>query len=78
MNYQYKVVPFIGKLKSGESAEIAAQQLQNLISQYTSQGWEFVQLGDVNIEIQPGCIAALLGQKASYITFDQVVFRKSQ
>jgi hypothetical protein len=77
MSYQYKVVPFIGKLKSGESAEIAAQQLQSVISQNTSNGWEFVQLGDVNIEVQPGCLAGLLGQKAAYVTFDQVIFRKA-
>jgi hypothetical protein len=76
MKYQYKIVPFIGKIKSGQGADIAAQQLESLISMYVNEGWEFVQLGDVNIEIQPGCLAGLLGQKAAYVTFDQIIFRK--
>jgi hypothetical protein len=77
MKYQYKIVPFIGKIKSGQGAEIAAQQLESVISQYVTAGWEFVQLGDVNIEVQPGCLGGLLGQKAAYITFDQIIFRKA-
>ena len=78
MKYEYRVVPFIGKVKSGQGAEIAAQQLQSLISSHVASGWEFVQLGDVNIEIQPGCLAALFGQKAAYVKFDQVIFRKGE
>ena len=77
MKYQYKIVPFIGKIKSGQGAGIAAQQLESVISQYVQAGWEFVQLGDVNIEVQPGCLAGLLGQKAAYVTFDQIIFRKA-
>jgi len=77
MKYQYKIVPFIGKIKSGQGADIAAQQLESVISQYVDAGWEFVQLGDVNIEVQPGCLAGLLGQKAAYVTFDQIIFRKA-
>ena len=76
MKYEYKVLPFIGKIKSGEGAEVAARQLQVVISEYAASGWEFVQLGDVNIEIQPGCLAGLLGQKAVYVKFDQLIFRR--
>ena len=58
MNYEYKVVPFIGKLKSGlfgdvEDAGEVSKQLEAVISQHASQGWEFVTLNDVNIEIKP-------------------------
>ena len=74
--YQYQVVPFIGKIKgSGTAAEVASQ-LQATISQHTSQGWEFWQLSDVNIEVQPGCITGLLGQKTNYVRFDQLIFRR--
>ena len=74
--YQYQVVPFIGKIKGSGTATEVASQLQATIGQHVSQGWEFWQLSDVNIEVQPGCIAGLLGQKTSYVRFDQLIFRR--
>lgn len=74
--YQYQVVPFIGKIKGSQTATAVASQLQATIDQHVSQGWEFWQLTDVNIEVQPGCLAGLLGQKTSYVRFDQLIFRK--
>ena len=76
MKYEYLVVPFIGSIKSHQGADVAAQQLQTVISHYANAGWDFVQMGDVNIEVKPGCIAGLFGQSASYIRFDQVIFRR--
>lgn len=73
--YQYHVVPFIGRIKSNQSANDVSAQLEDLINQYASKGWEFYQLNDVNIEVQPGCLGRLFGAKASYIQFDQVIFR---
>ena len=77
MQYEYKVVPFIGQIKSGDSAQTAASQLQTAISSNARDGWEFYQLGDVNIEVQPGCLWALLGQKSAYVRYDQIVFRRA-
>lgn len=76
MAYQYQVIPFIGKIKNNQSAADVAGQLQAVISQHALQGWEFYQMSDVNIEVQPGCLAGLLGTKVSYVRFDQIVFRK--
>lgn len=75
--YQYSVVPFIGKIKGKQSAQDVAQQLQAVINDQAEKGWEFVGLADVNIEVQPGCLGALLGGKNTYLRFDQVVFRKA-
>lgn len=77
MSYQYKVVPFIGRIKGSQSAADVAPQLESIINQHAGQGWEFYQLNNVNIEVQPGCIAGLLGSKVSYVQFDQLIFRKS-
>ncbi|MHB8521891.1 MAG: DUF4177 domain-containing protein [Limisphaerales bacterium] len=82
MKYEYKVIPFIGKLKSGrfgslEDAGEVSKQLEAVISQQASQGWEFVTLNDVNIEIKPGCLAGLFGSKTAYMPFDQVIFRRA-
>lgn len=76
MGYEYKVVPFIGQIKGSQSAADVAKQLEGAIGQHASQGWEFYQLSDVNIEIQPGCLSGLFGAKVQYVRFDQLVFRK--
>ena len=73
---QYKVVPFIGKIKSNQSASEVSSQLQSVINSEASQGWELDQIQAVNIEVKPGCIAALFGSTEVYVKFDQVIFRK--
>jgi hypothetical protein len=78
----YLVIPFIGKIKSGffssENAETVSRQLQSLINQYSQRGWEFHNIAKVDIEVTPGCLASLFGAKTSYISFDQVVFRRAR
>jgi hypothetical protein len=75
MPYTYKVVPFIGRNRGALSASDVAQQLETAICQHASDGWEFVQLSDVNIEVQPGCLGGLLGAKVEYARIDQLIFR---
>jgi hypothetical protein len=62
--YQYKVVPFIGSIKGNQGADAVAQQLSDAINQYAADGWEFHQMGDVNIRINPGCLASFFGASA--------------
>jgi len=80
--YVYKVVPFIGTLKSGvfsvENAQKVSEQLQLLIDAHVKQGWEFYRIDPVQIQIQPGCLASLFGQRTSWINFDQVIFRRPE
>lgn len=75
MNYDYKVVPFIGQSKGTLSASDVAAQLENAIRYHASIGWEFCQLSDVNVEVQPGCLAGLFGAQVQYVRFDQIIFR---
>ena len=75
-NYEYKVVPFTGKIKGKQTAQDVSEQLKNAISISATNGWEFYQLGEVDVGIAPGCLAALLGAKESYVKFDQLIFRK--
>jgi hypothetical protein len=83
MKYEYRVLPFIGQMKSGlfgvvvQSAGEVSKQLESLINQQAREGWEFVTLNDVNIEIKPGCLAGLFGGKTAYLPFDQIVFRRA-
>lgn len=73
---EYKVIPFIGKIKSSGNAQEVGAQLQAAINQNATDGWEFHSFNDVNIEVQPGCLAGLLGAKAAYVQFDQLVFKR--
>lgn len=79
--YEYKVVPFIGQVKTGffsnEGPHTASKQLEDVIHQHVKQGWEFVEVSHINILTQPGCIASLFGAKVTTVVFDQVIFRKA-
>ena len=81
-DYEYLVVPFVGHLKRGtfsiESATTASKQLQQVINKHSIQGWDFYSIDEINIQVTPGCLASLLGAKASFITLDQVIFRRKR
>ena len=74
--FEYKVMPFIGKIKGRESAVQVSDQLEALINEGAQHGWEFVQLENVNIEVQPGCLASLFGASVSYTRFDMAIFKR--
>jgi hypothetical protein len=80
--YEYLVVPFLGQLKKGvfnnADADDVSKQLQALINKHVGQGWEFYTINDVNIEVKPGCLAGLFGSSSSFISIDQVIFRKQK
>jgi hypothetical protein len=73
----YRVSPFIGKIKGNQNATEVSSQLESAINQNAANGWEFVESTNVNIEVQPGCLAGLFGAKADYMRFDMLVFRQS-
>lgn len=75
-NYQFRVIPFMGRIKGSGSADEVSAQLQSAIAALAREGWEFDSLGNVNIEVQPGCLGALLGAKANYVRYDQLIFRQ--
>jgi hypothetical protein len=81
MTYRYHVVPFVGTIKTGffstDNAQTVSSQLEALIAHYVQQDWDFYSIEKVDIQVKPGCIGSLLGQSASHISFDQVIFRKA-
>jgi len=76
MSFIYRVIPFIGKIKNTQSAADVSDQLEALIDDGAKEGWVFDQLSNVNIEVQPGCLAGLFGAKVAYTRFDMVIFKK--
>jgi hypothetical protein len=77
---KYKVVSFVGQIKSGffstEGPHTASQQLEDVINTHVNQGWEFCEVSHIDILVQPGCLAGLLGAKVSTVVYDQVIFRR--
>ena len=76
MSYTYKVIPFMGHIKSNQGASDVSAQLESLINQHAVDGWEFYELDEVNIAVSPGCLAGLFGRPTVYTKYDQVIFRQ--
>lgn len=75
---EYKIVPFVATLnQQQQNTNIVAQQLDDLVKNYVSQGWKYVSLENVSTYIQPdnGCFG--LGAKQGFIaSYQMVVFSK--
>lgn len=71
------VVPFIAHITHDGSSKEVAQQLQRLINEYASQGWEYLRLESVETAIaaDAGCFG--LGAKPGYTTvYRMAVFKQ--
>ena len=74
---RYKVVPFIASVSSKEGAQTAAGQLEELINQMSSEGWEYVRLESVDTYIAGGGGCFGIGATpATSTSFSMAVFRK--
>ena len=56
--YEFRVLPFVANITQQQGSAEAASQLQQVISQYSGQGWEFVRLETVETFINgdSGCL----------------------
>ena len=73
----YKVVPFLAQITQKDTTATVAGQLQALINEHSSQGWEYVRLENVETQVAPenGCFG--IGAKPGFNTiFKMVVFKK--
>ncbi len=81
-DFEYRVIPFIGNIRGGmfsqENATTVANQLEKLINEGARNGYELYRIDPVQIQVNPGCLGGLLGQKEAYIRFDQVIFRRQK
>ncbi|NQV52837.1 MAG: hypothetical protein HQ500_06620 [Flavobacteriales bacterium] len=73
----YKVVPFVAQITQKDTTATVAGQLQTLINEHSSQGWEYVRLENVETKVAPdnGCFG--IGGKPGFSTvFKMVVFKQ--
>lgn len=78
--YEYTIVPFIGKIKSGlrstQTVSDVAAQLAAVVQTHAAAGWMFHSINSVSIDVSPGCLASLFGKPAFSMKFDQIIFYK--
>jgi len=78
---QYHVVPFTANIVTGQGADAAAEQLEEMINHFASQGWDYVRLESVSTIVtnpgNAGCagFGAVPATSAETIVY-MVVFRK--
>lgn len=76
---KYKAVPFVASLDHKKpSGEAAAIQLQDIISQHSREGWDYVRLENVSAWVAPdtGCFG--IGAVPGYNTIRQVIVFEKQ
>lgn len=73
----YKVVPFKATISSSGTPGDAASQVQSIIQQHVSEGWEFVSCGniDTTIAASGGCFG-VGGTPASNTSVMVLVFKQ--
>ena len=74
---QYKVVPFNAVISRNDGADQAAKQLQALIDNMRADGWEYVEMANIDtyVEGTNGCFG--FGAKPGYsVSVAAVVFKK--
>ncbi|CAM1354715.1 MULTISPECIES: hypothetical protein [Tenacibaculum] len=71
---EYKVIPFIPSInRNKENSTQVAQQLEDIIANYTNQGWQYIRLESVQTYIVPdqGCFG--LGAKPGFTAYRQML-----
>ena len=74
---EYRVVPFVASIAMNDGAGAAASQLQAMIAQQASEGWEYVRLENVETHIagNSGCFG-LGATPDRTVSVSMIVFRK--
>jgi hypothetical protein len=74
---EYKVIPFNAVVRENNGAVLAAKQLQQLIDEMKADGWEYVEMVNIDTFVQgnDGCLG--IGSTPSYnVSVAAVVFRR--
>jgi hypothetical protein len=77
---QYKVIPFVANISPGDNAGTAAGQLAALINREGADGWEYLRMESLEININDpgteGCFGFGSTPPTHQVTrYDMVVFR---
>jgi hypothetical protein len=74
---EIKVVPFVPQVTDVNPAFAAASELQTLINQMNSEGWEFVSLSSMQTAVKPtGCNSNQQKGQATVVNIQLLIFKK--
>ncbi len=74
---EIKVVPFVPQVTDVNPSNAAANELQSLINQMYSEGWEFVSLSSMQTSVKPtGCNSAAEKGTSSVVNIQLLIFKK--
>ena len=83
---EYKVVPFIANIETGQGAEDAAKQLEELININSGKDWAYARMETIDIIVHDpgspasGCFGSTPAVPATNTSmkYDMVVFQKNK
>jgi len=78
--YQYKMVqvpPNIEVQAKQHKGNEAAAYLEGVVNTHARDGWEFYRVDAIGVNVRPGCLGVLLGQKEAFSTYYVITLRKS-
>lgn len=79
MSYVYKMVqapPTISVKEKAHKGTEAAAYLESVVNEMAQQDWEFYRVDSIGVQLQPGCLGGLFGQKGSESLYYVITFRK--
>lgn len=79
MKYTYKMVqipPNISISAKQHKGGEAAVYLQDVVNEHADDGWEFQRVDQIGVNVKPGCLSGLLGQKTGFSYYYVISFRK--
>lgn len=80
MSFTYKMVqipPSILVKGNTTQGTEAASYLEGVVNEHAAEGWEFFRVDPIGVQTQPGCLAGLLGQHATEVTYYVITLRKA-
>lgn len=81
MSFIYKMVqipPAISVQAKAHTGNEAAAYLESVVNDMAGQGWEFLRVDAIGVQVQPGCLMVLFGQKTTETTYYVITFRRPQ
>lgn len=77
--YRYRMVqmPPNIRISAGDSSQgRAAAYLEEVVTEYAEDGWEFYRVDSIGVIVPPGCLLVLLGVPATQKHYHVITFRR--
>jgi hypothetical protein len=62
---------------SNKATDNLGNELSVIVSKYESEGYEYLRIETIHIDVSPGCLGTLMGKGKEYHPYDYLVFKKA-